>query len=67
MVLQVLIHIPNQLEWDQIETLIYTQKGFIFVNYKGQQTYLSKAFMPNETEQFILDQLKVYSVKIISK
>lgn len=56
----------TQLEWDQIETLIYTQKGFIFVNYKGQQTYLSKAFMPKETEQYILDQLAIYTVKIIS-
>ena len=52
------------LEWDQIERFIYTNKGFIFVNYKGQQTYLSKEFMPQETEQYILDQLSVYKVKI---
>lgn len=53
------------LEWDQIKQIIHTPKGMIFVNYKGQQTYLSKAFMPAETERFIEEHLAVYQVDII--
>jgi hypothetical protein len=53
------------LEWDQIKQIIHTPKGMIFVNYKGQQTYLSKAFMPELTEGYIEERLAVYQVDII--
>lgn len=52
------------LEWDQIKEIIHTPKGLIFVTYKGQRTYLSKEYMPEDAYPFILDKLSVYQVSV---